>query len=168
MKTQIWTTFFTLFIFFLFSCQPQSEELPKEDTAAANRAFVDSWFAAINSSNWKEEVKPFFNDEGFIELHSTFREAFPDYHATVLDVISEGNKVVTHFKVRASHQGEFPFDEFQGVEPSGKTAEWTEVMAFDVVDGKFGAYPGFFLIDYKSRMEQFGIKCFSQEVSEIE
>jgi predicted ester cyclase len=158
-----------LFVFaVLFSCQPQVEETPKEDTAAVNRAFVENWFTALNSPNWKEEIKPYLSDEGFIELHAPYREAFPEYQASVLNVITEGNMVVTHIKVQASHQGEFPYDEFKGVEPSGTTAEWTEVMAFDVVDGKFGADPGFFFIDYKTRMEQFGIQCLPDEADGTE
>lgn len=163
MKTLTRPLAFILFFFVLFSCQPTaSNESTAEDSSVTNRAFVENWFAALNSSNWKEEVKPYLSDEGFIELHAPFREAFPDYQASVLNVITEGKMVVVHIKVKASHQGDFPYGEFEGVEPSGKTAEWTEVMAFDVVDGKFGSDPGFFLIDQKTRMEQLGIQCLPE------
>lgn len=140
-----------------------SFEQPKE-APAGHTAFIKNWFNALNSSNWEEEVMPYLADpDGFIDTHRPFRAAFPDYHATVEDVVSEGDKVVAFIQVEASHQGDFPYGVFKGVEPSGKSAKWREVIASTIQDGKFAREWGYFLADEVARMQQFGIDCLPQK-----
>ena len=52
----------------------------------------------------------------FIAMYTT---AFPDLNATVEDVIAEGDKAVTRWTIRGTHQGEI--EEFGP--PTGKQAE---------------------------------------------
>ena len=47
-----------------------------------------------------------------------FRFAFPDFHSTIEDQIAEGDKVMTRWKIRGTHQGEF-----RGTAPTGKEVE---------------------------------------------
>lgn len=160
-----------LFVFLIVSsCQPQTEQVAETvDPNVEAKAFINTWFTALNSSNWEVEVKPLLAEgDNFIALHKPFREAFPDYHATVMQVISDGKTTVSHIKVKASHKGIFPYGEFKGVEPSGKTAEWDEVMSFNIKDGKLADNSGFFLSDNMSRMLQLGIQCLPESEAEAE
>src|ERR671912_2178490 len=52
-----------------------------------------------------EDVKRFMGE---------FRQAFPDFHSTIEDQIAEGDKVVTRWTMRGTHQGEF-----RGIAPTG-------------------------------------------------
>lgn len=136
---------------------------PKE-APTGHAEFVKNWFEVLNSSNWEEEVRPYLADpDGFIKRHKPFRAAFPDYHATVKDVVSEGDKVVAFIQVKASHRGDFPYGIFKGVEPSGTSAEWQEVIASTIEDGKFIREWGYFLADDVARMQQFGIDCLPEK-----
>lgn len=49
-----------------------------------------------------------------------FRDAFPDLHYTVEDVVAEGDKVVARFTARGTHRGEF-----LGIAPTGKRIVYT-------------------------------------------
>ncbi len=165
MKNPIYLFIFLVANLIMISCQPQAAQTAETvDHTAKATEFINNWFTALNSSNWEEEVKAFLTeDDSFAEFHKPFREAFPDYHATVKEVISDGETIVAYIKVKASHQGDFPFGEFKGVEPSGKTAEWEEVLASRLIDGKFSPNPTFFLADNLGRMQQFGIDCLPKE-----
>src|ERR671912_739409 len=63
-----------------------------------------------------EDVKRF---QG--EYHS----AFPDFHINIEDQIAEGDKVVSHYTIRGTHQGDF-----RGMAPSGKEIEIKGVTTF--------------------------------------
>ena len=62
--------------------------------------------------------------------------ALPDSHHTIEDMIAQGDKVVTRFTWRGTHQGEF-----QGIAPTGKQVEikgiWIHRLAGDkIVEGR--------------------------------
>ena len=63
---------------------------------------------------------------------SSFIEAFPDLNATVEDVIAEGDKVVTRWTIRGTHQGEI--EEFGP--PTGKQAELQGISIHRIEGGK--------------------------------
>jgi steroid delta-isomerase-like uncharacterized protein len=63
-----------------------------------------------------EDVKRF---QG--EYHS----AFPDFHINIEEQIAEGDKVVSHYTIRGTHQGDF-----RGMAPSGKEIEIKGVTTF--------------------------------------
>jgi steroid delta-isomerase-like uncharacterized protein len=44
--------------------------------------------------------------EAVKQFAATYREAFPDLETTIEDQIAEGDKVVTRFRGRGTHQGE--------------------------------------------------------------
>ena len=54
--------------------------------------------------------EPAFGDshgvEGAKQFAADFRQAFPDLHTTIQEMVAEGEKVVTHFSTRGTHQGE--------------------------------------------------------------
>ena len=64
----------------------------------------------------RENVKRFMGE---------FRQAFPEFHSTIEDQIAEGDKVVTRWTMRGTHQGEF-----RGLAPSGKRITVTGIGIF--------------------------------------
>ena len=63
-----------------------------------------------------EDVKRFMGE---------FRSAFPDLHSTIEDQIAEGDRVVTRWRMRGTHEGEF-----RGIAPTGKELEVTGIGIF--------------------------------------
>ena len=58
-------------------------------------------------------------------FHREFRSAFPDFHISIEDQIAEGDKVVSHYTIRGTHQGDF-----RGLAPTGKEIEIKGVTTF--------------------------------------
>ena len=50
------------------------------------------------------------------------REAFPDLEITIEEQIAEGDKVLTRFRTRGTHQGEL-----WGIPPTGKEVDITNM-----------------------------------------
>ncbi len=65
----------------------------------------------------------------FVKMYKT---AFPDLNATVEDVIAEGDRVVTRYTVRGTHQG--GIEEFGP--PTGKQVEIKGITIHRIADGK--------------------------------
>jgi predicted ester cyclase len=61
-----------------------------------------------------------------------FFTAFPEQHVTVEDLIAEGDKVVSRYTFRATHQGEF-----MGVPPTGKGMTVSGIMISRFAGGKW-------------------------------
>lgn len=57
--------------------------------------------------------------------------AFPDVHATIEDMIAEGDKVVCRVTFCGTHRGEF-----RGIAPSDKEVTWTGIWIYRVANGK--------------------------------
>src|SRR5829696_4198248 len=60
-----------------------------------------------------------------------FRRGFPDVVSTIEDIIAEGEKVVAHWRSRATHQGAY-----MGTPPSGKEVEFTGISVYRIEEGK--------------------------------
>jgi steroid delta-isomerase-like uncharacterized protein len=58
-------------------------------------------------------------------FHREFRSAFPDFHISIEEQIAEGDKVVSHYTIRGTHQGDF-----RGLAPTGKQIELKGVTTF--------------------------------------
>ena len=69
-----------------------------------------------------EDVKRFMGE---------FRAGFPDFHSTIEDQIAEGDKVVTCWRMRGTHRGEF-----RGIAPTGMEVDVTGIVIFRFSDGK--------------------------------
>jgi predicted ester cyclase len=74
--------------------------------------------------------------EGAKQVTTWVRDAFPDVHYTVEDQIAEGDKVVTRFTVRGTHQGETWFDGVGLTPPTGKRSTVTGIFICRIVDSK--------------------------------
>ncbi len=85
--------------------------------------------------------------QGIRQRVESLRTAFPDWNEEVVDVIVEGNRVVTRFVSSGTNLGPF-----QGKEPTGRTIEISEVAIFRVLEDRIAeqwVYP-----DLQSMQEQ--------------
>jgi predicted ester cyclase len=81
-----------------------------------------------------------------------FRDAFPDFHMEIVELVAEGDKVAAHFRCSGTHRGEW-----RGVEPTGRRFENVdEIYIFEVRDGRLTSALG--LEDNLKRTHQLGIE----------
>ena len=88
--------------------------------------------------------------EAIKQFAAGMREAFPDLEITIEDQIAEGDKVVTRFRTRGTHQGEL-----WGMPPTGKEVEITNVSVCRIEGGKMAEeWPA---PDRLGMMQQLGV-----------
>ncbi len=113
-----------------------------EDNKAIVRRFFEEVFNRQNLAVLDELVSSDFihgqpgrvlrGAEFFNEVKSGVHFlAFPDLHITIEDMIAEGDKVVTRWTARGTHQGEA-----MGLPPTGNEVTWTGMNFMRVVNGK--------------------------------
>ena len=66
------------------------------------------------------------------QFAASMRQAFPDLQTTIEDQVAEGDKVVTRFRARGTHQGET--EDFGP--PTGNRIEVTGITIEQFADGK--------------------------------
>jgi steroid delta-isomerase-like uncharacterized protein len=81
---------------------------------------------------WHEPDRDIRGYEQAKQFVSTFFEAFPDISITIDDVIAEGDKVVSRYTIRGTHQGET--QEFGP--PTGRQMELEGITIHRFEDGK--------------------------------
>lgn len=69
--------------------------------------------------------------QGFREVRAVFLNALPDMHITVEDVLSEGDRAVVRWRVRATHTGDL-----LGIPPSHRKIDFRGMSWLTVRDGK--------------------------------
>jgi steroid delta-isomerase-like uncharacterized protein len=62
---------------------------------------------------------------------ASFRNAFPDLQATVVDQLADGDKVATRFTGRGTHEGDL-----EGIAPTGNRMEITGIVISRIEGGK--------------------------------
>ena len=133
-------------------------------TMEANKAnaqrFLDEVVNGRNLAVIDELLAPDFVDhagppgvpptrDGTKAIMAMLHKAFPDLHATVDDVIAEGDKVVVRTTSTGTMKGEFA-----GMPPSGKSATWQQVHITRFVDGITVEH--WAVIDQLSMLQQLG------------
>ena len=76
--------------------------------------------------------------EGVKEHVTDLRRAFPDWREEVVDIIAEGDRVVTRFRSSGTHRGEF-----QGIPPTERRVTVPEVAIFRLANGQIAEQWGF-------------------------
>jgi steroid delta-isomerase-like uncharacterized protein len=89
------------------------------------------------------------NREGVKVLTTLLRTAFPDFKATIEDILAEGNKVVVRMTWSGTHQGEF-----MGVPPTGKRVSIGVIDIIRISGGKLVEHWG--QMDSMGMMQQLG------------
>ncbi len=69
--------------------------------------------------------------EGFEGLVSMYRSALPDLQVPIEDLVAEGDRVVTRWKARGTHQGEL-----MGNAPTGDQASVSGILIDRISGGK--------------------------------
>jgi predicted ester cyclase len=69
--------------------------------------------------------------DGIKVLGQVIVGGFPDVHASVQDLLADGDKVIERTQTSATHTGEF-----NGIPPTGKEVGWTEIHIYRLEDGK--------------------------------
>ncbi len=87
--------------------------------------------------------------EGFKQLISMLRSAFPDLNSTVEDLIAEGDKVVGRVTASGTHNGEL-----MGIAPSGNQVTISEIHIIRIASGKVVEHWG--IVDQLGLMQQIG------------
>lgn len=88
--------------------------------------------------------------EGIKQLIGMYREAFPDLHFEIREMISEGGIVAHRWILTGTHEGEM-----MGVEPTGRRVEVMGVEMNRVEDGKISA--SHTVSDSMGMMRQLGV-----------
>jgi steroid delta-isomerase-like uncharacterized protein len=76
--------------------------------------------------------------EGVREFISAHRKSFPDWTEKVVDIIADGDRVVTRYISTGTHEGEF-----QGIAATGRKITISEVSIHRVLNGKIVEQWGF-------------------------
>lgn len=76
--------------------------------------------------------------DGVREFISEHHKSFPDWTERVVDIVADGDRVVTRYNSTATHEGKF-----QGIAPTGRKIEIAEVSIHRVLGGKIVEQWGF-------------------------
>jgi steroid delta-isomerase-like uncharacterized protein len=96
--------------------------------------------------------------EGYKRFFATQRNAFPNIKYEIDDQIAEGDKVVTRWTARATHEGEF-----RGIPPTGKPGTVTGMTIFRIADGNI--LECWTNMDELGMMQQLGLLSASMQAA---
>jgi steroid delta-isomerase-like uncharacterized protein len=122
-------------------------QMVEEIFSRGNMSLVDKFLAPDFVE--REELPPGIppGREGVKQLTTMFRSAFPDFKATIDDIIAEGDKVVIRQTWSGTHKGEF-----MGIPPTGKSGV---IDIIRIAGGKFVEHWG--QMDSMGMMQQLGV-----------
>ena len=95
------------------------------------------------------------NKESFKAFASLIRVAFPDWHASVEELIVQDDRVAERWTGRGTHRGDF-----QGIAPTGRQVAVPGFVFYRVTAGKIAEFRGVF--DGLSMLHQLGAMPASQ------
>ena len=98
-------------------------------TGADERAFQELLAADVVDRSRPPGIAP--GSEGVRQQFEGFRAAFDGFRAEVLDMVAEGDKVVTRKVFHGTHSGEF-----NGIPPTGRPVEIHVIDIVRVRDGQ--------------------------------
>ena len=128
-----------------------------EQNKALVRQMVEEIFNRGNMSRADEFLAPDFVEreelppgiprdrEGVKQLTTVLRSAFPDFKATIDDIVAEGDKVVIRQTWSGTHKGEF-----MGVPPTGKSVSFGVIDIIRIAGGKF--------VEHWGQMDRMGLR----------
>jgi steroid delta-isomerase-like uncharacterized protein len=128
-----------------------------------NKAIATKMLAAVDAGNLDVAVQYLapdfqahlqgnpqpFDRDGWRQFGEMFRAGFSNSRHEILDIIAEGDRVVTRTRWQATHQ-----DTFQGVPPTGKQVTLDSVMIARVVGDQIAEH--WVTVDMTGFMQQLG------------
>jgi steroid delta-isomerase-like uncharacterized protein len=135
--------------------------MQEEQNKQIVRRFVDEYQTGASESAFEELLDQAILDhsrppgiapgaEGVRQQFDGFRAAFPDFRATILDQVAEGDKVVTRKVFHGTHKGDL-----WGIPATGREVE---ILVIDIVrirDGKIAEHWN--VVDQLGLMRQLGV-----------
>jgi predicted ester cyclase len=111
----------------------QNKAVVRRYTELANARDLDGAFGHFGPGFVDHRLGPGMppGAEGTRMSLSMLFAAFPDLHATIHDLIAEGDKVVGRMTCEGTHRGMF-----MGAAPTGKRVTWSFIDINRIVDGK--------------------------------
>jgi len=73
----------------------------------------------------------FNGPDGFKQIVTMYRTAFPDIHVTIEDTIAEGDRLAVRYTLRGTHKGDL-----MGIAPTGKQVTMTGAVFVRFAGGK--------------------------------
>lgn len=95
-----------------------------------NLALIDELFTP-DYINHSPNAGQMAGPEGLKQLITSFRQAAPDLHFTIDDLVAEGDRVVTRWTARGTHQGYL-----MGVPPTGRQISVEAIVIDRFVGGR--------------------------------
>ena len=125
-------------------------ELEEIFAAKGNLDAAEAIYAPNYVSHQPAGDEDLHGPEAMKQFAAGVRQAFPDLEITIEDQIAEGDKVLTRFRTRGTHQGEL-----WGIPPTGKEVEITNMSMCRIEGGKMvEEWPA---PDRLSMMQQLGV-----------
>ncbi len=134
-----------------------------EENKAKSRRFFETVGDASDVETGKEllvpeyrhhdpQMPPFMKEsrDAYLSHLPMYRASFPDLTCSVDDMIAEGDKVVTRWTIRGTHQGDL-----MGIPPTGKRIEVSGITMHPFVDGKI--VEGWTNVDMLGMLQQLGV-----------
>jgi steroid delta-isomerase-like uncharacterized protein len=117
--------------------QSTSPAMNAELVRAACRAFnahnADECLAHIVPDftiNLAELPEPMHGKEAWRRNFETMKHAFPDFQASIEDIVAAQDKVAVRLRIRGTHSGEF-----LGIPATGRTIEYVSHEFYRIADG---------------------------------
>lgn len=123
---------------------------PAVDTAAANKAFVLEYFAALNKDKSPATVDKYMTDEVLKEHIVMFETAFPGYQLNAKEMVAEGDRVAVRIEFTGTHDGDL-----MGIAPTGKPVTIEIGMIYRIENGKIVEH--WMLADQLTMLQQIGV-----------
>jgi len=117
-----------------------------------NAGDVDGAFG-LCSSNFVDHGLPPGTPPGVESSRQFFKgqfAAFPDLHATVLDMFAEGDKVASRMALEGTHKGPL-----MGIPPTGRHVKWSFISLHRIADDKIAEH--WTEMDTMGLMQQLGV-----------
>lgn len=120
------------------------EDVNKRDQAVAAKLIATNFISHIPGFAGIQGL------EGWKQIDTTLRTAFPDGQWTIEDMVAEGDKVVARLTARGTHQGEY-----RGIPPTGKQVTVQGTVTYRISGGQIAEYWG--NADDLGLMQQLGV-----------
>ena len=134
----------------VYAMQPVVAAAPAVDTAAANKAFVLEYFAALNQDKSPATVDKYMTDEVLKEHIVMFETAFPGYQLNAKEMVAEGDRVAVRIEFTGTHDGDL-----MGIAPTGKPVTIEIAMIYRIENGKIVDH--WMLADQLTMLQQIGV-----------
>ncbi len=124
----------------------------------ANKAIIRRYVEEILGNGNGDAAAALTSDDGVARWLSAewlpkLHRAFPDWHATLDDMIAEGDEVAVRVTMRGTHTGTLERGTLQDIpegwelpdlRPTGRSLVWEMIAIYHVVDGKWDVHWGAF------------------------